>query len=129
MSSASERRQFIRVSTEVPVRYKFIEVAGGKRGDVAHEGTTANLSAAGMLLHGQVPELGWVIELLTQRLVLGTNLMLPGEAEPIRALSRVVWVETVDEATKRCAMGLVFREITKADQDRVFRFVIRAQMS
>ncbi len=129
MVHSSERRQFIRVSAEVPVRFKFIETGGEKRDASAHEGTTTNLSAAGMLLLGKVPVLAWIIDLLTQKLVMGVNLLLPGDERPVRALARVVWVETIDEATQRCAMGVLFREIEKEDQDRIFRFVIRSQMA
>ncbi|GIW71729.1 MAG: hypothetical protein KatS3mg102_1271 [Planctomycetota bacterium] len=122
----SERREFVRVPVEIPVRYKFlsrtVEVP-----DTVHEGRTANVSGGGLLLIGKVPEPSMYAHLLMQRILVGVLLQLPTEAEPIKALCRVAWIEA-HTSEERVALGLEFREITREHQDAMFRFVIRAHL-
>jgi c-di-GMP-binding flagellar brake protein YcgR len=96
--------------------------------DQIYEGTTSNISGGGLLLLGKIPILNWIPDMLMQKIVVGINLLLPAQDTPIKALTRVAWIETVDEKTHRCAMGLKFKEITQEDKDRIFKFIIRAQM-
>lgn len=124
-----ERREFVRVKLEVPVRYKFLakDRTEPELGHV-YEGTTWNISGGGLLLSGRIPVLSWLPDLLLQKVLIGVNVLLPGSDAPIKALARVAWVETIDEGTQRCGIGLKFREITTADRDMIFQFVIRSQM-
>lgn len=124
-----ERREFVRVKAEIPVRYKFLcRLRNDTELNDIYEGTTANLSGGGILLVGKIPVLDWIPDLLMQKIVIGVNLFLPAEDKPVKALSRVAWVEQVDENTRRCMLGLKFKEITQEDRDRIFRFVIKVQM-
>ena len=128
MAPETERREFVRVSVVVPVRYAFLDAAGQRLPPGLSEGATTNLSASGMLLQGRLGEMAWVQDLLTQRMAVAVSVVLPTEVEPVKALARTAWIETVDPESRRCNLGLVFREITRDDQDRLFRFVIRAQL-
>jgi c-di-GMP-binding flagellar brake protein YcgR len=124
-----ERREFVRVRVQIPVRYKFLsKVRSGAEMDVVYEGSTMNLGGGGLLLLGKIPVLEWIPEVLMQKIVLGVNLLLPQDESPIKALTRVAWVETFDETTMKCNLGLKFKEITQADKDRIFKFVIKVQM-
>lgn len=124
-----ERREFVRVRVQIPVRYKFLsKVRTGKEMDEVYEGATTNLGGGGLLLLGKIPLVDWIPELLMQKIVIGVNLLLPHDEAPIKALTRVAWVETFDEATMKCNLGLKFKEITQADKDRIFKFVIKVQM-
>lgn len=124
-----ERREFIRVNLEIPVRYKFLsKTRQDKEMEGIYEGTTSNIGGGGLLLHGKIPVLEWIPELLMQKLMLGLNMMLPAQEDPIKVLTRVAWIETIEAGTHRCAMGLMFRELTTQDRDRIFRFVIKAQI-
>jgi c-di-GMP-binding flagellar brake protein YcgR len=123
-----ERREFVRVRAELPVRYKFLSQDQAFVSDEVLEGATSNISGAGILLVGQMPNSDWITGLLMERIVIGVNVFLPGDAEPIKALTRTAWIEALDERAQRCSMGLRFREITKDHLDRLFKFVIRAQM-
>jgi len=123
-----ERREFVRVRAELPVRYKFLSQDPAFVSDEILEGTTSNISGAGILLVGQMPNTDWITGLLMERIVIGVNVFLPGDAEPVKALTRTAWIEALDERVQRCSMGLRFKEITKEHLDRLFKFVIRAQM-
>lgn len=124
-----EKREFVRVNCEVAVRYKFI---CRQRVDTEmisiYEGKTNNLGGGGLLLQGKVPKIDWVADLLLHKIIIGVNMWLPDSQEPVRALTRVAWIETIDEKTLQCSMGLMFREITTMDKDKVFRFVLKAQI-
>lgn len=124
----SERREFVRIKAGLEVRYMFltnsdVEVPGG-----VYEGITQNVSGGGMLLIGKIPELQWIPDLLMQKIVIGVNIYLMDSDEPVKALTRVAWVEAVDESSMKCGFGLTFREITKDQQDRILRYIIKAQM-
>lgn len=128
-SFEQERREFIRVKCEVPVRYKFLTKSRQDPAlDNIYEGTSTNVSGGGILLNGKIPNLSWIPDLLMQKMVVGINILLPNEEKPIKALTRVSWLESIDDQTQRCAIGLKFKEITAEDRDKIFKFVIKAQM-
>lgn len=129
MTHATERREFFRTRCDVPVRFQFIaphlrdaELAGH------HEGVTNNLSGGGLLLQGTLPKLDWVPDLLMQKMAVGVTVLLPMDPSPVAALARVSWIETINERTRQCRLGLRFREITSQDRDRLFQFVIKGQL-
>lgn len=129
LPNEQERREFVRVRVQIPVRYKFLsKTRTGVEMDDVYEGVTTNVGGGGLLLLGRIPVVDWIPELLMQKIVLGVNLLLPHDEAPIKALTRVAWVETFDESTKKCNLGLRFKEITQADKDRIFKFVIKVQM-
>lgn len=124
----SERREFVRIKTSLSVRYKFLNRAGEDIDENVHEGVTQNLSGGGLLLTGKIADVGWIPDLLMQKIVIGVNIMLPDSDEPIKALTRVAWAEAFEEGPGKCAFGLMFREITKDAQDKIFRFIIKSKM-
>ncbi len=85
----SERREFIRVRAELPVKYKLLSDDAGFESDEILEGTTKNLSGGGLLLVGNIPNTDWITALLMERIVIGINLFLPDEGEAVKALTRV----------------------------------------
>lgn len=124
-----ERRDFVRVSTDIPVRYRFRPVARREAGtEPFFTGATTNLSGGGLLLRGPIPEIGMVTQLVTGKAALDIELILPSDPQPVHARARCAWVETVEEETLRCHLGLRFTEISPEDKERIFRFVIRVQM-
>ncbi|GAF91192.1 unnamed protein product [marine sediment metagenome] len=124
----SERREFVRVKTSLSIRYKFLNQSGDDFDEKIYEGVTQNLSGGGLLLTGKIPDLGWIPDLLMQKIVIGVNIMLPDSPEPIKALTRVAWAEAFEEGSGKFAFGLMFREITKEAQDKIFRFIIKSKM-
>lgn len=124
-----ERRDFVRVAVDIPVRYRF-RMPG--RSDPEFErplsGSTANLSGGGLLLQGRLPGISAVTDLLTGKALVDVELSLPGEQYIIAARGRCSWIETIDEGSLRCHLGVRFSDITPEDKERIFRYVIRVQM-
>ncbi|KAF0244700.1 MAG: hypothetical protein FD180_2292 [Planctomycetota bacterium] len=125
-----ERRDFVRVAADIAVRYRFRSVSrkDSDATDKVMTGATTNLSGGGLLLRGPIPEIGIVTQLVTGKATLEVELTLPNDPRPIPAKARCTWVETVEEETLRCHLGLRFTEITPEDKERIFRYVIRVQM-
>ncbi len=124
----SERREFIRVRSELDIRYKLIPMTAKPCDGAIYEGVSQNLGGGGLLLTGRVPSGDVVLDLLLQRVAIGINLFLSAGEPPVKALTRVAWVEAPPDGGDRCRIGLQFREITKEDQDRILRYIIKAQL-
>lgn len=125
----SEKREFTRVRVAVPVKYKFLSH------ELEHpdlekiwDGETANLSGGGMLLRGKIPDLNWLPSLLTGKMKMGVNLILPTFDLPVKALTRVAWIEGLEEGTQKALLGLRYVEITKTAQDEILKYIIKTQM-
>jgi hypothetical protein len=124
-----EKRQFIRLPIAVPVRYKFLSrEMRGEDMEAVHEGISQNVGAGGLLLRGKVPESSWLSPLLTHKMFIGVNIMLPNAERPVKALCRVMWSSAIESENGAVAMGLSFQEITSKDQDTITQYIIRAQM-
>lgn len=119
----------MRVKAEISVRYKFLSKTRVEPElETVYDGISANMGGGGLLLHGPIPKLDWIPDLLLQRMAVGCNIILPTHDIPLKVLTRVAWIESVEEDAQRFAIGLKFREITSQDQDAIFRFIIRSQM-
>ena len=124
-----ERRQFIRLPLAVPVRYKFLSrEMRGEDMDTVHEGVSQNVGAGGLLLRGKLPDVAWLSKLLTRKMYVGINVMLPNIERPVKALTRVIWASSVQVDNGMIVMGLEFQEITNKDRDLITQYIIRAQM-
>jgi c-di-GMP-binding flagellar brake protein YcgR len=123
----SERREFVRMKVDIPVRYKFLSKTVEVTDDV-YEGTTGDLGGGGLLMVGRIPNPAWYVGLLTQKIVAGVNILLPKQADPVKALCRVAWIEAGEGESGRVAMGLKFKEISRDSLDTIFQFVIKAQL-
>ena len=129
MPYEQERREFVRIKAELSIRYKFLSsYMEDKRFEEIHQGYTSNVSGGGLLLKGPIPDFGWIPDLLMHKIVVGVNIQLPTEEDPVKILTRVAWIESIDEKTKKCVVGLRFQEVTRDDQDKIFKFIIRSQM-
>ncbi|MHC4729909.1 MAG: hypothetical protein ACYS6Z_04855, partial [Planctomycetota bacterium] len=81
-----ERRQFIRLPLAVPVRYKFLSrELRNQDMDIVHEGITKNIGAGGLLLRGRLPDPSWLSKLLTKKMYVGVNILLPKYERPVKA--------------------------------------------
>src|SRR5210317_1834751 len=79
----SNKKEFVRIHTDVPVRYKFLSKEIELEIDKIFEGTTNCLSGGGFLLHGKLPSLNWIPALLMGKIHLGVNLLLPSSDQPV----------------------------------------------
>ncbi len=125
----SEKKEFVRINTDIPIRYKFLSKALPTESEGVFEGSTSNLSGSGLLLLGKVPSISWIPALLTEDILIGINLLLPSLDLPIKALTRVSWVEAMSKGSDRIALGLKYREISKEHQDEILKYIIKAQIA
>jgi c-di-GMP-binding flagellar brake protein YcgR len=125
----SARKEYMRTSIDIPVRYKFLSKAVELEDAQIFEGTTARIATSGFLLVGKIPSMSWIPGLLTGKILIGVNILLPSAAVAVKALTRVAWVEAIPEGSERCALGLSFKEITKENQDELLKFMIRSQLT
>lgn len=124
-----ERRQFVRLATDIPVRYKFLSRVIDLGSDGIYEGRTGNVSAGGCLMVGKIPNLNWIPALLMGKILVGVNLLLPSSDEPIKALSVVTWMEAFKEPSEPVTFGIAFNDLAKQYQDDIMKFIIRSQMT
>jgi len=120
---------FVRIRTEIPVRYKFLSKVIDLDDETVYEGATTQISGHGLFLVGKIPSVSWIPGLLMAKIVLGMNILLPSCDEPIKVLTRAAWVEAIEEGSEKCGIGLTFMEIDKTNQDEIMKYVIRTQLT
>lgn len=125
----SNKREFVQINTDIPVRYKFLSKTIELGVDEIFEGTTNCLSGGGCLLQGRIPSLNWIPALLMGKIHLGINLLLPSSDLPIKVLCGTGWIEEIPEGSDRCVLGLKFAELDKEMEDQVLKYLIKAQMT
>ncbi len=123
-----ERREFIRVTEECAVEYRFLGDADSIDSQAVYQGRTNNLSGGGLKLLGPLPNPDWVPMLLLGKVALAVGISLPGEATPARAVARIAWIEAAEPEVHEFLLGLRFREIAPDDRERIIQFIIRKQM-
>ena len=128
IESFSQRREFVRLHTEIPVRYKFLSKEVEIPEDSVFEGSTSQIGGGGLMLHGRIPSFNWIPALLMGKIHLGVNLLLPSLDQAIKGLCQVSWIEEIPENRDRCSVGLRFIDIQKEDQDQVMKYLIRSQV-
>lgn len=129
MADSARERALVKLRTPAELRYKFLsKTRQDPEQEQIYEGTSQSLSAQGCLLQARIPRLDWLSDLLTHKMLLGVNLLLPSDPEPVKALGEVSWIEKIDEESGRCLMGVSFRDIQPADRNRIFAFQVKAQL-
>ena len=91
-----ERREFVRVPTDLSVRYKLLSSDPQFKSDEVLEGKATDISGGGLLLLGPVPSPEWSEGLLMNKVFLGLNIDLDDGQPPAKALTRAAWIEPVD---------------------------------
>ena len=102
----SEKREFVRIATSIPVRYKYLSHTVDLEDATVYEGSTSNLSGAGLLLIGRIPSMSWIPALLMDKIHIGINMLLPSLDMPVKALCRVSWIEALKKGSDKGAVGL-----------------------
>tara|TARA_B100000029_G_C17041622_1_gene766132 strand:- start:158 stop:556 length:399 start_codon:yes stop_codon:yes gene_type:complete len=124
----TEKCEFVRINTDIPVRYKFLSHSVAIDAEGVYEGSTCNLSSQGLLLVGKVPGMSWIPGLLMGEIIFGLNILLPYLDAPVKTLARVAWVESFEKGSDKCSMGLRFQDTPKEQQDEILKYIIKAQI-
>ena len=121
----SDRRDYPRLKRSLPLRFKFISSAFQDPAlDRVNDGATHNISLGGLLLVGPIPKLDWLKELLIGRISVGVNFLIPGHDIPVKALTRVAWIEAVDQEAISMRMGLRIIDIPSEQRKVLSDFLI-----
>ncbi len=122
-------RGFVKVSVDVPVRYKFLSKTVEVKDQNVHEGHTNNLSGSGLALIARIPDGEVLGQLLASEALVGINLLLPSDNMTVKALAKVAYIEVLPETPGKCMIGVRFLDMPKEDSDRIFRYTIRSQIT
>lgn len=117
-----------KIGTEVPIRFKFLSKTVTVSDETVHAGISNDFSSGGIVLNTKLPPDELLGHLLRGDVFVGLNILLPTQEDPVKALSRLEWIEADINQPERCRMGLKFVEISKKDKDTLVRFGIKAQM-
>lgn len=106
-----EKRRFPRVKVRIPVRYK--EVRDGAE-SVAVDSLTCDVSAGGLRFTTD--------KLISKARNLLLELDIPNLIHPVKAVSRVAWVEKTN-VDGHYEIGSEFMEITEKDRELIAKFL------
>jgi len=121
----SDRRDYPRLKRSLGLRFKFIcPSIQDPAMERVYDGATHNISLGGLLMVGPIPKLDWLKELLIGRISVGVNLLLPGQDHPIKVLTRVAWIEAVDQEAISLRMGLRIIDIPSEQRKVLSDFLI-----
>jgi c-di-GMP-binding flagellar brake protein YcgR len=111
--TGTEKRQYPRVETRIPVRYK-------KQSDAAETPGSGSLT-------GDVSEGGLKLstkEVISAACNLSLELDIPTLTQPIRATSKVAWIKNANTGEDyEYEVGNEFMEITKKDQELISQYI------
>jgi hypothetical protein len=126
MDGSDDRREFARLRHAVPVRYKFL--SGSVKDpemETVFEGSTINVSLGGLLLVGPIGKIEWLKDLLLGHIQVGVNLSLPTALNPVKALTRLSWIEAKDPDTISFRLGLRILDISPENRGALSEFLSR----
>ena len=113
-----ERRKFVRVTAEIPLRINFrgrvLTFPGAFSRDVSSGGLGVELDAR----YADV-----TADLLTYRGTLEVSVELPDDGAPINATAEVRWVERSQDKEGSVLVGLRFLDLGDAEHQRLTGFV------
>ncbi len=110
-NTGTEKRQYPRVETQIPVRYR---IQGDTAETLVSGSLTGNVSADGLMFRTK--------EYLSAASNLTLELDFPTQTEPITATCKVAWIMS-DNGEEGYAVGNRFMEITRKDQELIAQYV------
>ena len=107
----TEKRQYPRVETQIPVRYR---KQSGADETLGSGSLTGDVSAGGLRFRTK--------EFISAACNLILELDIPSLTRPIRATSKVAWIKNANTG-EDYEVGNQFMEITKMDQELISQYV------
>ena len=129
-----EQRRAARIkfsrTDRVEIAYKFLSHLNEFQCDRVFDGNVLNLSKGGALFEGEVPGSDWLPQLGQGHVLIGVNVMIPGD-RPIKALSVLRWTRPLrvpGTENPVYELGVEFEQIEPEHRSRLSRFLIRHQL-
>ena len=126
---SDERRGFVKISMDVPIRYKFLSKTITVKDENVHGGHTGNLSGSGLALVAKIPDGETLARLVSQEILIGLNILLPSQGDALKALARLESIDALPEMPGKCSLVLRFLDMPKESSDEIMRYTIRAQIT
>ena len=120
----SNRRRSIRVNTALSIEYQYLGESAELLESGRRRGEACNISRGGMELQVDVPPESIASKVLQRLLPVYVEVPLPNSNTPVRTVGRVAWLQPRTVTPPKYRMGLEFREMTRADEDRIVRYII-----
>ena len=127
LMNGRERRAYIRLETELPVRFKI----SGKEESKIYEATTKNISHGGLCLEFQKEKEDLLDKLSTDKPKLGIDLdaLIPDQtaeasADQFWVNSRVDWTRKPKSKNPVLLIGLEFEDLTQAARKKIHDYLV-----
>ncbi|MBI5359433.1 MAG: hypothetical protein HZA48_02495 [Planctomycetes bacterium] len=129
MSYELQKLDLPKINTGLMLRFKFLsKTLKDPAFEEVYEGSTNYMSGEGLLMTSQqAPFLKWINQLINQEIMLGINIILPSEEQPLKALGKFAWLEINEDNPPKMAVGLKFKQLAPADKEKIFKFTIKSQ--
>jgi c-di-GMP-binding flagellar brake protein YcgR len=116
-----------RLADHLEVRYKFLSRLRELHDPEIYTGTVLNLSKGGALFEGPVPGIDWLPKLGAGEVMIGMNVMAPGQPKPVKALATLRWTRPA-AANGRYELGVQFEQVEPEHRASLDRFLISHQI-
>jgi hypothetical protein len=117
-----DRRQYIRLDSVFPVRFKITDAAGNSLSGWV-QGFTHNVSKGGILLDVDMLDADTLLLLQRSDIRLSIQIRMPLYRPPVAATARIAWVKESAEECEKYAAGLMYDAIEPAGLKRIMRYV------
>ncbi|MCK5219350.1 PilZ domain-containing protein [bacterium] len=119
-SLSFDKRKHPRITVTIQIKYKVINqseeaVSIMEQKKVIQDGKADNVSAEGLFLVSE--------KILENGDILKLEVTLPGEPQPLRAFSEVVWISDYGLPEGKHGAGIYFMALRDEDADKIGRFV------
>jgi hypothetical protein len=118
----SERRQYTRLDSIFPVRFRIIDGAGNSLTGWI-QGYTHNVSGGGIQLDVETVDSDTLLLLQRRDIRLSLQIRMPLHRPAVAATAKIAWLKESQEDPEKYGVGLRYDEIDPAGQARIMRFV------
>ncbi|MGE5307994.1 MAG: PilZ domain-containing protein [Deltaproteobacteria bacterium] len=119
---ASERRQYIRLDSVFPVRFRVLGPGGETRSPWI-QGFTHNVSRGGLQLDVETLDAEILTLLLQPGVRLALQIRMPLHRPPVAATAKIAWFKENGAENERYAAGLTYETVEPVGQKRIMRYV------
>jgi hypothetical protein len=121
-SAYSNRRQYIRLDSVFPVRFKVLDAAGNSLSGWI-QGFTHNVSSGGILLDLDVIDGPTLLLLQRNDILLSIQIRMPLHRPAVLASAKIAWLRESEDDHEKYAAGLTYTLIEPAGRTRIMRYV------
>lgn len=119
LKASADNRTYLRLEYAVPVEFTIVRLQGDLPGLDWEKGSTSDVSKGGLCLKTNKLSESTIKFLDHQNIYLEVRMHLPLTAEPIKAVTELVWYK---KDNNKFVIGLKYRSISSIDAGRILKF-------